>query len=143
MSEALKHGYLISKNGMYYRPDSAGYTSAKSEAGRYSLCGAISITHPNGLDGPRDGMRYMHESEVKDRRADLPATDEQAFANEKVKALVEALAFLASEEECRCMWHSRGREIAYETETCPHQKARATLKAIALPSIAAMESDNE
>lgn len=28
---------------------------------------------------------------TKYRRADLPATDEQAFANEKVKALVDAL----------------------------------------------------
>ena len=27
--------YLLVKRGLYYRPDSAGYTGLKSEAGRY------------------------------------------------------------------------------------------------------------
>ena len=36
----------------------------------------------------REGPEYARTVEY--RRADLPATDEQAFANEKVKALVEA-----------------------------------------------------
>jgi len=45
-------------------------------------------------EGPYD---TSHSDEDANRlwntRADLPATDEQAFANEKVKALVEALQY--------------------------------------------------
>lgn len=69
-AEAPEHGYLICKYGMLYRPDSCGYTSAKSEAGRYSLNEAIDITHPNGPDGPRDGMTYIHETDVPDARTE-------------------------------------------------------------------------
>ena len=29
--------YLIMKRGVYYRPNNAGYTGIKDEAGRYSL----------------------------------------------------------------------------------------------------------
>jgi len=51
--------YLIVKRGMYYRPNSQGYTSSAAEAGRYTLAQAVFITHPNGPDGPRDGMSYV------------------------------------------------------------------------------------
>ena len=57
--------YLIHKAGRgWYRPDSCGYTLTESDAGRYSLEDAISITHPNGADGPRDGMTYRLASEI-------------------------------------------------------------------------------
>jgi hypothetical protein len=69
--EAPDLGYLICKNGMFYRPDSSGYTSAKSEAGRYSLNMAIDITHPNGPDGPCDGMTYIHETKPKNASLNL------------------------------------------------------------------------
>jgi len=58
--------YLIWKQGAYYRPNSRGYTTSAIQAGRYTLADAISITHPNGPDGPRDGMGYVHEGEVTD-----------------------------------------------------------------------------
>jgi len=51
--------YLICKRGVFYRPDCQGYTSHKSQAGLFSLAEAIRTTHPNGLDGPRDGMTYV------------------------------------------------------------------------------------
>ena len=35
----------------------------------------------------------IRDTDIEYRRADLPATAEQAFANEKVKALVEALQY--------------------------------------------------
>ena len=57
--------YLIQKRGFYYRPDSSGYTSHADQAGRYTLEEAESITHPNGPDGPRDEMRFLHVSQVK------------------------------------------------------------------------------
>ena len=58
--------YLIWKQGAYYRSNSRGYTTSAIQAGRYTLADAISITHPNGPSGPRDGMRYVHEDEVID-----------------------------------------------------------------------------
>jgi hypothetical protein len=70
--------YLINKRGLWYRPNSQGYTSNPAEAGRYTLEEAKSYTHPNGLDEPRDGMFYAHESEVTvpaTRLASTPADD--------------------------------------------------------------------
>lgn len=58
--------YLIRKQGYFYRPNSHGYTQEKHAAGRYTLADAEKITHPNGPDGPRDGMSFVHESEVPD-----------------------------------------------------------------------------
>lgn len=51
--------YLIRKGGAYYRPNAAGYTNNVDEAGRYSLEDAVRHSHPNGPDGPRDGIDYM------------------------------------------------------------------------------------
>lgn len=50
--------YLICKYGMYYRPNAQGYTGNVAEAGRYTLDEAIRHSHPNGPDGPRDGITY-------------------------------------------------------------------------------------
>ena len=50
--------YLICKGGAYYRPNAQGYTRNRAEAGRYTLEEAISHSHPNGPDGPRDGITY-------------------------------------------------------------------------------------
>lgn len=62
-----EHGYIIYKAGRgFYRPNACGYTLHTADAGRYSLQDAISHTHPNGPDGPRDGMTYKHESEYAD-----------------------------------------------------------------------------
>jgi len=69
--DLVERSYLIFKAGRgWYRPDSQGYTAFKFDAGRYSKDEAIKITHPNGLDGPRDGMLYRHESEVWDYPSD-------------------------------------------------------------------------
>ncbi len=62
MSEAV---YLITKYGGYYRPNCQGYTSSPLEAGRYTLQEAIRYSHPNGPDGPRDGIRYVHQDDLK------------------------------------------------------------------------------
>jgi len=50
--------YLIRKGGYYYRPNAKGYIISVQEAGRYTLAEAISYSHPNGPDGPRDGISY-------------------------------------------------------------------------------------
>lgn len=69
--DLVKREFLIFKAGRgWYRPDSQGYTPFKFDAGRYTEQDAISITHPNGEDGPRDGMYYRHESQVRDGPSD-------------------------------------------------------------------------
>ncbi|MBB4859679.1 hypothetical protein HNO88_003008 [Novosphingobium chloroacetimidivorans] len=50
--------YLIRKGGAYYRPNAEGYTNDRRRAGRFTLAEAISHSHPNGPDGPRDGITY-------------------------------------------------------------------------------------
>jgi len=58
-------GWLIWKNGRgWYLPDAQGYTNDVRDAGRYSHEEAIKHSHPNGPNGPRDGMTIKHESEV-------------------------------------------------------------------------------
>ena len=59
----MARNYLIRKGGWFYRPNSEGYTGSPIEAGRYTLEQAIDLTHPNGPEGPRDGLRYYHRSE--------------------------------------------------------------------------------
>ena len=67
MSEAPeKREYFIKKRGYYYRPDNCGYTDRPILAGLYTEAEAKNTTHPNGSDGPRDGMWYFHESECGD-----------------------------------------------------------------------------
>lgn len=61
-----EEGWLIHKAGRgWYRPNAEGYTMFPAEAGRYSRDKAIRYSHPNGLDGPRDGMTIKHASEVQ------------------------------------------------------------------------------
>lgn len=81
--------YLIRKNGAWYRPNSEGYTISSILAGRYTLEEAESITHPNGLTGPRDGMTFVHEDNVPDD--DLKAYRTLAADNARLRAeLAEA-----------------------------------------------------
>ena len=68
--EALLDGttprFLIRKHGGYYKPNCQGYTSSAILAGRYTEEDAVNNTHPNGPDGPRDGMTYVSEDAVTD-----------------------------------------------------------------------------
>ncbi len=56
--------YLIRKGPYWYRPHACGYTGNPHEAGRYTESAAREYSYPNGPDGPRDGIRYFHISEV-------------------------------------------------------------------------------
>ncbi|WP_422057744.1 hypothetical protein [Sphingomonas sp.] len=73
--------YVIRKGGYYYRPNAQGYTPSVHEAGRYTLADAISLTHPNGPDGPRDGLSYMPAPAAL-------ATEASAYPR-KLEAIVE------------------------------------------------------
>lgn len=61
--------YLIRKGAYFYRPIGCGYTVNKDEAGRYTRAQAEIYTYPNGPDGPRDDMSYIHEDDVPDTQA--------------------------------------------------------------------------
>ena len=56
--------FLIEKHNLYYKPESAGYTGLKSNAGRYSFEEAAEIVGPNGPDGSRDGMEMWREEDA-------------------------------------------------------------------------------
>lgn len=75
--------FVIRKGGYYYRPNAQGYTSSVHEAGRYSLADAISLTHPNGPDGPRDELSYMPAAarEVSGERAEIERQCAELIAN--------------------------------------------------------------
>ena len=79
--------FLIKKQGYWYRPDECGYTSSAIQAGRYTYDDAVKITHPNGPDGPRDGMSFISEDIV-------PCEDWQAF-----RALTAKLAQVEAERD--------------------------------------------
>lgn len=65
VSEERPYGWLIHKAGRgWYRPAAQGYTNDPMQAGRYSHEEALSYSHPNGWDGPRDGITVKHESEL-------------------------------------------------------------------------------
>ena len=57
--------FLIEKHGLYYRPNAAGYTGIKADAGRYSFEDAVLRVGPNGPDGPQDfGLRMWAEADA-------------------------------------------------------------------------------
>lgn len=58
--------FLIEKRGLYYRPDAAGYTGIKDEAGRYSFEDAAFHAGPNGPDGSLDGITIWAEADAPD-----------------------------------------------------------------------------
>lgn len=86
--------YLIRKRGHWYRPNSAGYTSSIHEAGRYTLAEAEEITHPNGHDGPRDGMSYKHVSELAALRRTAPPPSEAEKLLREAKRRADLIAIV-------------------------------------------------
>lgn len=88
MDDLVKREFLIFKSGRgWYRENSQGYAFFKFDAGRFTEQEAISITHPNGLTGPRDGMYYRHESDVRD------------YPSDRIEALEAQLAKLVSDAQ--------------------------------------------
>lgn len=82
-----KPEYLIRKGAYWYRPNCQGYTANAADAGRYTRSEAELYTHPNGPSGPRDGLSYVHESEVPTA---TPQPDASALVA-ALKGMVRAL----------------------------------------------------
>lgn len=90
MVELKPDDWLIHKAGRgWYRPNAQGYTLDPAQAGRYTHEKALSYSHPNGLDGPRDGMTIKHESEVPGAIA-RPPTQGEELVERVAKAIFEA-----------------------------------------------------
>lgn len=89
-----KHGYLIYKSGRgYYCEGAKGYAFDQKDAGRFSLVDAIAYTHPNGPDGPRDGLDYWHESLLQDFNAkDEVCISELTRERDNLRAANETLS---------------------------------------------------
>lgn len=98
--DLVRREFLIFKAGCgWYRSECSGYTPWKFEAGRYTEQEAKSITHPNGYGGPRDGMFYKHESEVRDHPSDR--IEELEAANRGLVRLNEATEARAEAAEAK------------------------------------------
>lgn len=118
--------YLIRKRGAYYRPNSQGYTLSEIQAGRYSLSDAIKITHPNGPDGPRDEMTYIHEDDLKcpdwiAYRALLTRAEAAEGALERDRSHVATALTAFSDAFARRSWLLEGRG-SYEWDDPQYQK---------------------
>jgi len=93
--------YLVNKRGFWYRPNSQGYTTSSVVAGRFTLEEAQAIVQPNGEDGPRDGLYFMHEDELRSdewevfsaMRAERDALAARVAEMEAVEATPERPAF--------------------------------------------------
>lgn len=51
--------FYVKKNGAYYRPDAHGYTLNVWEAGSFTHSDAMAYSHPNGPNGPTDGITMV------------------------------------------------------------------------------------
>ena len=97
-NDAAEKSYRISDNGNLWRfwSDKARETSSKFDALK-KRAEAAEARFIEQRDSLVSVTKKLAKTEAKMageyRRTDLPATDEQAFANEKVKALVEALQY--------------------------------------------------
>ena len=99
-SDLVERPYLIRKQGYWYRPNASGYTDSAIQAGRYSLEEAECYTHPNGKNGPRDGMDYVHEKDVPcpDLKALRKAADRITHQEAVIAVLVDAMKHIANME---------------------------------------------
>ena len=121
MSEALKPCPFCGGKASIWTTEAYSCDSAERVLG----CSRCDIYQP---------FANVYQSEIPEKgfaetwNTRAPATDEQAFANEKVKTLMEDIRIIASNPF-----------LKHETR----QSLRAALEAIALPSIAAMEADDD
>ena len=61
--EERTNAYLICKRGLYYMPNSCGYTGIRDLAGRYSL-EDVSLEYPNRDSAVQDGVEFVHEDDA-------------------------------------------------------------------------------
>lgn len=87
MSTDRPDRYLIVKRGLYYRPNSCGYTGIKSEAGVYPL--AIAEQHAD-IEG---GVSYCHHDDAPDY---APATFPDLMAADLTRRAESAEAQLSA-----------------------------------------------
>lgn len=87
--------FLIEKQGLYYRPDAAGYTGLKCDAGRFTFEEAALHAGPNGPDGPQDGISIWAEDKAPEFSARCP-WDVKAVHNARKAALKDAIKAISA-----------------------------------------------
>lgn len=109
----LSHGWLIYKARRgWYRPSARGYTSRVAEAGRYSREDALSYSHPNGLDGPRDEITIRHEREFPELPADASAALDRRLREARAQGMREAARIIQTRADEYTIEHG-----AYDGDT--------------------------
>jgi hypothetical protein len=123
--------FLIEKRGLYYRPESAGYTGIKDEAGRYPFEEAAERSCPNGPDGPRDGITIWRESEAPDYSGsccpDVKAKHQLAAAIARAEAAEAEVARLQKALQLYAGGDTNGMGINWEPIDDRGAVARAAL----------------
>jgi len=112
MREAVARDYVLVKRGLYYRPNSMGYTGVLDEAGRYTEAEAKAQTeHCDGItarlasEAPRFSDACWTETRVKTVQGDLARAEAEIarLTGErdawKEQASEEAWALAAAEAE--------------------------------------------
>lgn len=149
--DAERPAYLIQKHGGYYRPNCQGYTDSAIQAGRYTLKQAITYTHPNGPDGPRDGMSYIHEDEVKDTdwqayralAADRDAQKARADAAEVKLSCVISHATMGAIQDQSLSLNEIGVAITRIRNECHAEKTAAEAKVAKLVGVLQRIADSD
>jgi len=126
--------HLIEKRGLYYRPDSAGYTGLKEDAGRYTL-EEVAIHFPNTDSPNQDGMTFYHEDDAPEYSASC-AWDvklvHKACKEEREHALaLVAAAYQDAGDACACLLPENGAgEPQDKTDRLIDQVRRQDVEAI-------------
>lgn len=125
--------YLIVKRGLYYRPNSQGYTGLKSEAGRYSLDDVPDRGGPN-----REGITCVHEDDAPEYSPrcpwDVRLVDQTARKAIEV-ALNEAAELVPRVDDLKYLQFSHAEMLLSER--------RAAIRAISPDDILKKVKDNE
>lgn len=99
--------WLIHKAGRgWFRPNAQGYTADPADAGRYSHADALSYSHPNGWDGPRDEITIKPVSEV------ISAATEAGPVAWMIEDLILTSTSITTEQD----YAKRRKEYLYEGE---------------------------
>ncbi len=119
--------WLISKAGRgWYRPDAQGYTAFVRDAGRYTLDEATRHSHPNGPDGPRDGITIHHISTLSEPVAPDPSPEVLALRAERDR-LREVLEWYGEQARLCRLIHGEGDAGRQALSNDGGQRARAAL----------------
>jgi len=116
--------FVVMKRGLYYRPDSAGFTMLLREAGRFTL-DQIAAMCPVEVPFSRDGISYALLDEATPT---APAADESAkvqLLNEEIARLKTQLAY--TQDALKAAQPAPSRNAYHVAFYCEGQMTRTTV----------------